>query len=44
MQCYATGEDHCRFVISDYERVDAAAFWRSEGATAKDIIKKLSAM
>ncbi|QJW97812.1 V4R domain-containing protein [Frigoriglobus tundricola] len=44
MQCYATGEDHCRFVISDSERVDAAAFWRSEGATAKDIIKKLSSI
>ena len=44
MQCYSTGEDHCRFVVSDYERVDAAAFWRSEGASAKDIIKKLHSM
>jgi predicted hydrocarbon binding protein len=44
MQCYATGEDFCRFVVSDYERVNAAAFWRSEGATARDIISKLSKM
>jgi predicted hydrocarbon binding protein len=44
MACYATGEDHCRFVVSDYDRVNAAAFWRGEGATAKDIMKKLSAM
>jgi predicted hydrocarbon binding protein len=44
MACYATGEDHCRFVVADYDRVNAAAFWRGEGATAKDISKKLSAM
>lgn len=44
MQCYATGEDHCRFVVADYERVNAAAFWRSEGASARDIVKKLSEM
>ncbi|VTR98406.1 V4R domain-containing protein [Tuwongella immobilis] len=44
MQCYSTGEDHCRFLVSDYERVDAAAFWRSEGATAADIIRKVSQM
>jgi predicted hydrocarbon binding protein len=44
MQCYATGEDYCRFVVSDNQRVDAAAFWRSEGASAKDILRKLSAM
>ena len=44
MQCYATGEDFCKFVVSDYDRVNAAAFWRGEGATAKDIMKKLHAM
>jgi predicted hydrocarbon binding protein len=44
MQCYATGEDHCRFVVADYERVNAAAFWRSEGASAKDITRKLNEM
>ena len=44
MQCYSMGEDYCRFVISDYDKVDAAGFWRTQGATAKDIMKKLSAM
>ncbi|MDW8244632.1 MAG: V4R domain-containing protein [Thermogemmata sp.] len=44
MQCYATGDDHCRFVVSDYERVNAAAFWRSEGATSREIMKKLAQM
>jgi hypothetical protein len=44
MQCYATGEDFCRFVVSDYERVNAAAFWRGEGASARDIMKRLAVM
>lgn len=44
MQCYSMGEDYCRFVVSDYEKVDAAAFWRGQGATAKDIMKKLVAI
>jgi predicted hydrocarbon binding protein len=44
MQCYATGDDHCRFVVADYERVNAAAFWRSEGATSRDIMAKLAQM
>lgn len=44
MQCYSMGEDHCKFVISDYERVDAARFWREQGATAKDIQKKIRTM
>ncbi len=42
IQCYATGADHCRFLISHEERVDAAAFWRSQGATAKDIMSKVN--
>jgi uncharacterized protein len=44
MQCYSMGEDFCKFVVSDYEKVDAAGFWRGQGATAKDIMKKLSAL
>jgi predicted hydrocarbon binding protein len=44
MQCYATGDDRCRFVVSDYERVNAAAFWRAEGATSRDIMTKLAEM
>jgi len=44
MQCYSMGEDHCKFVISDYDKVDAAGFWRSQGATSKDIMRKLQIM
>ena len=44
MQCYATGEDFCKFVVADYDRVNAAAFWRTEGASARDITRKLSEM
>lgn len=42
IQCYATGADHCRFLIAHNERVDAAAFWRSQGASSKDIMKKVN--
>jgi uncharacterized protein len=44
MQCYSMGEDYCKFVISDYDKVDAAGFWRAQGATAKEIQKKLTVM
>lgn len=44
MQCYGTGDDHCKFVVADYERVNAAAFWRGEGATSRDIMTKLGEM
>lgn len=42
IQCYAMGEDHCKFLVASDKRVNAAAFWRNEGATSKDIIKKLN--
>ncbi|MGL4464327.1 MAG: V4R domain-containing protein [Planctomycetia bacterium] len=41
IQCYATGDTFCRFLISTSKRVNAAAFWRAEGATAKEIIAKV---
>ncbi|TVR03862.1 MAG: 4-vinyl reductase [Deltaproteobacteria bacterium] len=41
IQCYAMGEDHCRFLIGSEKRVDAAEFWLSEGARASDIIRRL---
>jgi predicted hydrocarbon binding protein len=44
IQCYGMGEDFCKFLISTDKRVNAAAFWRSEGATSKDIMKKISEM
>jgi uncharacterized protein len=42
IQCYATGADHCRFLISHEERVNAAEFWRSQGASSKDIMSKVN--
>jgi len=41
IQCYSMGEDFCKFLISSAKRVNAAAFWRSEGATSADIMKKV---
>ena len=42
IQCYSMGEDYCKFLISTSKRVNAAAFWRNEGATSKDIQMKLA--
>lgn len=42
IQCYSMGEDRCKFLIATDKRVNAAAFWRQEGATFKDIMKKLN--
>jgi uncharacterized protein len=44
IQCYSMGEDYCKFLISTAKRVNAAAFWRSEGATSGDIIKKVTTL
>lgn len=41
IQCMAMGEDFCKFLVSSSQRVDAAAFWRNEGASGKDILKKI---
>lgn len=41
IQCYAMGEDHCRFLIGGDEQVDAAEFWLNEGAQASDIVRRL---
>jgi uncharacterized protein len=42
IQCYSMGEDHCKFMIATQKRVNAAAFWRQEGATFNDIMEKMS--
>jgi|GEM_PF-870439 predicted hydrocarbon binding protein len=42
IQCYSMGEDHCKFLIATEKRVNAAAFWRQEGATFNDIMRKLN--
>jgi len=41
IQCYSMGETYCKFLLSSQDRVDAANFWHNEGATAKDIEKRL---
>ncbi|MFN4278799.1 V4R domain-containing protein [Thermosynechococcus sp.] len=41
IQCYAMGETYCKFLLGKQERIDAAAFWQNEGASAKDIEKRL---
>lgn len=41
IQCYATGADFCKFLVSTEKRVNAASFWRTEGASAKEIISKI---
>ena len=41
IQCYSMGETYCKFLLSSQDRVDAANFWHNEGATARDIEKRL---
>jgi len=37
VQCYAMGNEFCRFLIGSEKRVRAAEFWLSSGATVADI-------
>lgn len=41
IQCYSMGETYCKFLLGGKDRIDAAAFWMNEGATARDIEKRL---
>lgn len=41
IQCYSMGETYCKFLLGSKDRIDAANFWHNEGATAKDIEKRL---
>jgi predicted hydrocarbon binding protein len=41
IQCYSMGETYCKFLLGNKDRIDAAAFWVNEGATARDIQKRL---
>ncbi|MGK7909484.1 MAG: V4R domain-containing protein [Synechococcus sp.] len=43
LQCYSMGSTFCKFLLGKRDRVDAASFWLEEGATAKDIEKRLIA-
>ena len=41
IQCYAMGETYCKFLLGTQDNIDAGSFWRNEGATARDIEKRL---
>jgi predicted hydrocarbon binding protein len=41
IQCYSMGETYCKFLLGKQDRIDAANFWHNEGASAKDIEKRL---
>ncbi|NET53625.1 MAG: 4-vinyl reductase, partial [Merismopedia sp. SIO2A8] len=41
IQCYSMGETYCKFLLGGQDRIDAAGFWMNEGATARDIEKRL---
>lgn len=41
IQCYAMGETYCKFLLGKRDRIDSATFWTNEGATARDIEKRL---
>lgn len=41
VQCYSMGNDSCKFLIGGEKQVNAAEFWRQEGATAEDIVNNL---
>jgi predicted hydrocarbon binding protein len=41
IQCYSMGETYCKFLLGGKDRIDAAAFWMNEGATARDIERRL---
>lgn len=42
IQCYASGHDVCRFMVGNEKRVNPAAFWVEEGASAQEILSKLA--
>ncbi|MDX1977379.1 MAG: V4R domain-containing protein [Pseudanabaenaceae cyanobacterium bins.68] len=41
IQCYSMGENYCKFLLGGNNRIDAAAFWLNEGATSRDIERRL---
>ncbi len=42
VQCYSMGNDCCKFLIGSQKKVNAAEFWRREGANANEIMEKLA--
>ena len=43
IQCYAMGNDYCRFLIGSEKRISATEFWLSSGATATEIQERFRA-
>jgi uncharacterized protein len=43
IQCYAMGNDFCRFLVGSEERIQAAEFWISSGAKATEIAERFDA-
>ncbi len=41
VQCYSMGNDCCKFLLGDADRVNAAEFWVNEGANAEEIMERL---
>lgn len=42
VQCYSMGNDRCKFMIGKEKQVNAAEFWRQEGANAEEIRNKFA--
>ena len=38
IQCYAMGNDACKFLVGDQKQINAAEFWLKEGASANEIV------
>ncbi len=43
IQCYAMGNDFCRFLIGSEQRIQAAEFWIASGAKANEIAERFEA-
>lgn len=43
IQCYAMGEDYCKFLTGSSKKIDSTSFWLQEGASSKEIIERLTA-
>jgi predicted hydrocarbon binding protein len=41
VQCYAMGNDVCKFLVGDEKEVNAAEFWRTEGASGDEILGRV---
>lgn len=40
VQCYSMGNDFCRFLVGSADRINAAEFWISSGASASEIAER----